>query len=257
MTDHNRSSGGNGPPASLVGGNPVGMTATGAVILAAGSGSRLGGVAKALLRHRGTSYLEAIATTARAVGLVDAVVVVGPPFGHDVAAHARQLGLRVRVNPAPQRGMASSVALGFAAIANGPAAAAWLWPVDHPAVTEATLRKLIDALEAAEASDVPGAFAQFPGGSGGSAPGCGLVPGIGFPGGSGGSAPGCAQPRHRGAGGHPPLIHRALWPALAACADAVDGARGVLRAARAVAVDVDDPAVVRDIDTPADLEAGA
>jgi hypothetical protein len=27
MTDHNRSSGGKGPPASLVGGNPVGMTA--------------------------------------------------------------------------------------------------------------------------------------------------------------------------------------------------------------------------------------
>ncbi len=26
MTDHNRSSGGKGPPASLVGGNPVGMT---------------------------------------------------------------------------------------------------------------------------------------------------------------------------------------------------------------------------------------
>lgn len=194
-----------------------------AVIVAAGAGARLGGVAKALLRYRGpdqeqaTSYLETIAATARSVGLVDAVVVVGEPFGREVAAHARQLGLRVRVNPAPGRGMASSVALGFAAIANGPAAAAWLWPVDHPAVHGDTLRRLIDALGDAEV----------------------------------------VQPRHAGRGGHPPLVARALWPKLAACAGEPDGARGVLRAARAVAVEVDDPGVVHDVDTPADLEARA
>ena len=184
-----------------------------AVIVAAGAGRRLGGVAKALLPYRGKSYLATIAATARAVGLVDAVVVVGEPFGQDVAAHARQLGLRVRVNPAPDRGMASSVALGFAAIANGPASAAWLWPVDHPAVTESTLRRLVDTLGQAQV----------------------------------------AQPRHGGHGGHPPLIGRALWPKLAACAGEPDGARGVLRAAELVAVAVDDPGVVRDIDTPADL----
>jgi molybdenum cofactor cytidylyltransferase len=190
------------------------------VILAAGEGSRLGGVAKALLRpwhSEGVSYLAAIAITARRVGLVDAVVVVGAPFGEAVAAHARQLGLRVRVNPAPERGMASSVALGFAAIANGPAAAAWLWPVDHPAVSAATLRQLIDALGDADV----------------------------------------ARPCHGGRGGHPPLVARALWSRLAACAGEPGGARGILRAARAVAVEVDDPGVVRDVDTPADLEADA
>ena len=191
---------------------------TAAVILAAGAGQRLGGVAKALLPYRGQSYLAAIAATARAVGLVDAVVVVGAPFGADVAAHARQLGLRVRVNPDPARGMASSVALGFAAIANGPAAAAWLWPVDHPAVAEATLRQLVAALAAGDGAEV-------------------------------------AQPRYRDAGGHPPLIARALWPRLAACAGAPGGARDVLHAARRLAVDVDDPGVVRDVDTPGDLEA--
>ena len=191
-----------------------------AVILAAGEGRRLGGVAKALLPHPAGSYLAAIAATARAVGLVDAVVVVGPPFGDEVAAHARQLGLRVRVNPAPARGMASSVALGFAAIAGGPAAAAWLWPVDHPAVRAATLRRLIAALE-----DAAGAGAEV------------------------------ARPCHRGRGGHPPLIVRALWPALAACAGRADGARGVLRAARVAAVEVDDPGVIHDVDTPADREA--
>jgi len=188
-----------------------------AVIVAAGSGSRLGGVAKALLSFRGKTYLETIATTGRAVGLVDAVVIVGEPFGQEVAGQARLLGLRVRVNPAPERGMASSVALGFAAIANGPASAAWLWPVDHPAVTAATLHQLIAALGDADV----------------------------------------AQPRHGGLGGHPPLIRRALWAQLAACAGQPEGARGVLRAARVVTVDVDDPGVVRDVDTPDDLEAGA
>lgn len=184
---------------------------TGAVILAAGAGRRLGGVAKALLRLGERSYLEAIAATARAVGLADAVVVVGPPFGNDVAAHARQLGLRVRVNPAPERGMASSVALGFAAIAAGPADAAWLWPVDHPAVREVTLRQLL----AADGEVV--------------------------------------QPRYRGAGGHPPRIARALWSALAGCAALPGGARDVIRAANVIAVEVDDPGVVRDVDLPADL----
>ncbi len=188
-----------------------------AVIVAAGAGRRLGGVAKALLPHRGQSYLAAIAATARTVGLVDAVVVVGEPFGQEVAAHARQLGLRVRVNPAPDRGMASSVALGFAALGSGPAAAAWLWPVDHPAVTEATLRRLAMAIGQAEV----------------------------------------AQPRYLGRGGHPPLCRRTLWSQLAGCGGQPSGARGVIRAARLVAVDVDDPGVVRDIDTPADLEASA
>jgi CTP:molybdopterin cytidylyltransferase MocA len=197
------------------------MTAPGiaAVIVAAGAGRRLGGVAKALLPYRGMSYLAAIARAARAAGsLVDAVVVVGEPFAAEVAAHARQLDLRVRVNPAPERGMASSVALGFAAIAGGPAAAAWLWPVDHPAIEAATLRRLIDAFAAAGDAEV-------------------------------------ARPSHRGRGGHPPLVARALWPALAACADQPDGARGVLRSSRAIAIEVDDPGVVHDVDTDADREA--
>ena len=205
-------------PADLT--DPAETMGIAAVIVAAGAGRRLGGVAKALLPHRGQSYLAAIAATARTVGLVDAVVVVGEPFGQEVAAHARQLGLRVRVNPAPDRGMASSVALGFAALGSGPAGAAWLWPVDHPAVTEATLRRLALAIGQAEV----------------------------------------VQPRYLGRGGHPPLCRRTLWPQLAACAgptSSARGARGVLRAARLVAVDVDDPGVVRDVDTPADLEASA
>lgn len=200
-----------------------------AVILAAGAGRRLGGMAKALLPlwGRGASwaayetsptYLEAIVATARAVSLAEAVVVVGEPFADEVSAHAKKLGVRIVHNPAPERGMASSIACGFAALAEAsasPFAAAWLWPVDHPRVTAATLRTLLARAQASDAAWI--------------------------------------QPRFAGAGGHPPLIRRALWSALAACGDAADGARGVLRGAPVCAVEVDDPAVVRDVDTPADL----
>jgi CTP:molybdopterin cytidylyltransferase MocA len=193
-----------------------------AVILAAGAGLRLGGVAKALLRRGSATFLEHILATARSVGIGDAIVVVGAPHADAVAAHARELGARVVVNPDPGRGMASSVAIGFAELASAAAPergatidAAWLWPVDHPDVTADTLRALATALQLHEV----------------------------------------AQPRLDGRGGHPPLVARAIWARLASCGAAPDGARGVIRTADTIAVEVDDLGVVRDIDTPADLEA--
>ena len=140
-----------------------------------------------------------------------AIVVVGPPFGDEVARHARELGAEVIVNPEPARGMASSIALGFAALRAGDAA--WLWPVDHPMVTETTLRTLVAAI---------GSHAA-------------------------------ARPTYRGRGGHPPLVARWLWGELAAGAQS--SARVVLGAADMIDVAVDDPGCVRDIDTPAELEA--
>ncbi len=116
----------------------------GAVVLAAGAGARLGGVAKALLPIGAERFLDRVLATAGAVGVAppDAIVVVGPPFAAEVAAAAAAGGATVVVNPDPARGMASSVGLGFAAL---PAAidAAFLWPVDHPRVSAATLRALI------------------------------------------------------------------------------------------------------------------
>lgn len=114
----------------------------GCVVLAAGAGTRMGGIAKALLRRGERTFLQCIVETARAD---DVVVVVGPPFGDAVAAHARELGARVVVNREPSRGMGSSVALGFAAMDTD---TAWLWPVDHPDVDAMTLQLLRDALGA-------------------------------------------------------------------------------------------------------------
>jgi CTP:molybdopterin cytidylyltransferase MocA len=115
------------------------------VILAAGAGTRLGGVAKALLVGKdGRTFLARIVATASEAGLDSVVVVVGPPHADAVAAHARELGAQIVVNPQPERGMSSSVALGFANL--GTTEVAWLWPVDHPSVRASTLRSLISAL---------------------------------------------------------------------------------------------------------------
>lgn len=184
-----------------------------AVILAAGAGARLGGVAKALLQHDGGTFIGRILATTRRVGLHEAIVVVGPPHGRLVASYARKLDATIVENPDPARGMASSVALGFAAL--GDADAAWLWPVDHPYVEPATLRALMAAL---------GNHAA-------------------------------ARPVFELRGGHPPLIARSLFPALAACTNLEGGARTVLAAADTIDVPVTDRGCIRDIDTPADLEA--
>ncbi len=122
------------------------MSRLAAVILAAGAGSRLGGIAKALLRRGEHSYLEAVAALARGTGAGELVVVVAEPHRLAVEAEAARLGLDVVLNPTPERGMASSVAAGFGhALARFGANRALLWPVDHPAVTPATLATLAAA----------------------------------------------------------------------------------------------------------------
>jgi molybdenum cofactor cytidylyltransferase len=201
---------------------------TSAVILAAGAGVRLGGVAKALLAKDGRTFLQSIVETCREVGIEHPIVIVGPPFAAAVGSAAERLGAAVVVNPEPERGMASSVALGFRAIGELAAdatgsevaasfagvQAAWLWPVDHPFVAPATLRTLMSALMNHDA----------------------------------------ARPVYGGRGGHPPLIARSLFAPLARSEDVDGGARRVLAAADTLDVVVDDPGCVRDIDTPVDLE---
>lgn len=191
------------------------MTDVAAVILAAGAGSRLGGLAKALLARRdGSTFLASVVASARAAGVADVIVVVGPPHADAIEAHALELGCRIAVNPTPERGMASSVAVGFAELAGSASDAAWLWPVDHPDVLPDTLRALIQAL---------GSHAAV-------------------------------RPVYRGKGGHPPLISHVLWPQLAECGDVAGGARAVLAEADVLDLAVDDPGCVRDVDTPEDLE---
>jgi CTP:molybdopterin cytidylyltransferase MocA len=190
------------------------------VVLAAGAGRRLGGVNKALLRTpSGATYLEAISATARDAGSEHLLVVVGPPYAGEVARAATALGATIAINPAPERGMASSVSVGFAsAAASFPGCvSALLWPVDHPLVTVDTVARVL-ATDAA-----------------------------------------IVVPTASGRGGHPTAFRRELWSELEACESTGDGARGVVRAApeRVRRVEVGDPGVVRDVDHPDDLEPQA
>jgi len=198
-----------------------GTAAAVAVILAAGAGQRLGGVAKALLTlASGMTLLEAVVTCARAAGVSRCVVVVGPPHDDVTTAEATRLGVPVTRNPAPHRGMASSVAAGFEyLLAHCPeAAVGLLWPVDHAAVQPETVRALLRACAAERA----------------------------------------VVPTYQDHGGHPAGFGRALWPAMAACVDAPEGARSVLRLLaqdapdRVLRIPVDDRGAVADIDTPED-----
>jgi molybdenum cofactor cytidylyltransferase len=191
------------------------------VILAAGRGERLGGVAKALFTGRdGRPFLTAIADAAADAGVGPALVVVGPPFRDAVAEEAVQLGMTVVDNPRPQRGMASSVAVGFArALAASTADGALLWPVDHAGVAAATVRLIVD--EAARQD----------------------------------TAQRIVVPTYQGRGGHPTFFGRAIWPELSACGAATDGARSVVRrdAARVTRIAVADMGVVADVDQPEEV----
>jgi CTP:molybdopterin cytidylyltransferase MocA len=214
-----------------------------AVILAAGAGRRVGGVAKALLRRAdGLTLLEAVVTCARAAGVSGCIVVVGPPHDDVTSAEAARLGVPVAHNPAAHLGMASSVATGFARLLTGEPAPAHdaspldapppdapelgaaeptiglLWPVDHARVQPGTVRALLGAC----------------------------------------TPDGAAVPTYQGRGGHPAGFGRMIWPALATCTAAPQGARSVLHELARIAPDhvvrlaVDDPGVVADIDTPED-----
>ena len=186
-----------------------------AVVLAAGRGARLGGVAKALLSIEGESFLARVTATLAAAGGGSALVVVGPPHGERVRAEAERLGLAVVENPRPERGMGSSVATGFAALAGAGETAALLWPVDCARVTAPT----VAAVMAAAAADR------------------------------------IVVPTWRGRGGHPAAFGRALWGELAAAGGLPEGARSILHRdpARVTRLPVDDPGVLADVDVPADL----
>lgn len=201
-----------------------------ALILAAGRGERLGGVAKALLTSGDRTFLQTVAATAADAGIASLLVVVAEPYGAAVAAHAAEGEHAVVWNPAPERGMASSIAIGFATLLQRqPAAVApdrsgcWLWPVDHAWVQASTLR----ALRAVAIADAT----------------CEVV------------IPTYAGDVHA-RGGHPIWIARSAWPAMVGCVDHPHGARSVIAALRTRRVMCDDSGVLRDCDQPEDLERG-
>lgn len=63
-------------------------------------------------------------------------------------------------------------------------------------------------------------------------------------------------PSHQGRRGHPVLFGRSFWPALAELREG-DGARSIVASNRPSVdvIDIDDPGIWRDVDTPRDLSA--
>jgi molybdenum cofactor cytidylyltransferase len=131
----------------------------------------------------------------------------------EAARLAEGAGARVVLNAAPESEQIDSLRLALAAA--GDADAVLVLPVDHPLIRSDTVGALIHA------------FAR-----------------------TGRSA---VRARFRGAPGHPALFARSLFPELKG--PVTEGAQEVLErhADQVLDVDVDDPGVLSDIDTPDDL----
>lgn len=182
-----------------------------AVVLAAGRSARMGRPKPLLVLDDGRCFLQAILDTARSGGAGDVRVVLG----HDAEAIVREALLDPRLaveNPDPASGMLSSVRAGVRALP--PACSGFLlWPVDQPLVRAATVQKLIATFEEGR--------------------------------------PPLVVPVHTGRRGHPTLFDARLADEVVAAPDDV-GARAVVHRHEGDLreVEVDDPGVVTDIDTP-------
>jgi molybdenum cofactor cytidylyltransferase len=184
-----------------------------AIVLAAGHARRFG-APKLLQDLAGKPVLRWSAELFARPPIAETVVVVPPP--HDAMTRVLAgLPLRLVVNPAPDQGMASSIACGVDAL--GPDVRAVLIGLgDEPRLG---------------AHVVDGVIARYQAG------GASIV-----------------APRFRGVPGHPVLFDRTVFAELRALTGDV-GARAVVErdAARVAILELDEPRAV-DVDMPADLE---
>lgn len=185
------------------------------VILAAGRSSRMGRP-KALLSVdvNDDTFVGRVIRTARDAGL-QPLFVIGRRGDTRLANEVHGGGATFLVNDDPDRGQLSSIQTGLAAADAAGAAGIMVMPVDVPLVSASVLR---DVLAAAAEDGVR-----------------------------------IARATYRGRHGHPVLFTRAVFEELRS-ADPAIGARAVVRAdpGRVRDVEVDEPGVVQDIDTPDD-----
>jgi molybdenum cofactor cytidylyltransferase len=188
-----------------------------ALILAAGRSERMGR-SKALLpvAADGPSFVRKIADALRAGG-IDDVLVVGRPEDDALRAEVERLGTNVRfvANTHADDGQLSSVITGLNVVDHPGTRALVVNPVDVPLVSAATVATIVQTFARTQASIVRATY----------------------------------QRRH----GHPVLFSRAVFDDLRR-ADPAVGAKAVVRARAEEVVDVDvpDPAVIVDVDSPED-----
>jgi len=185
-------------------------THSAAIILAAGASSRMGRP-KPLLELDGETFLDRLID--RFSGICDPVIVVLGYGAHEVREGiVRGAQAIILVNPAPERGMLSSLQCGLRHVPDT-AEAVLFTPVDLPCIT----RDTIERLAVAEPAPV-------------------------------------AIPTFQGRKGHPVRVSQKIAAELLALpldARATD----VIHRHRAHLIDVDDPGILHDVDTPDDYAA--
>ncbi len=186
----------------------------GAVLLAAGLGSRFVAGDKLLHPYRGRPVLEWALSALTTVSFADRVIVIGPD-DDEKRALAHRHAVRAIVNPAPLDGMGPSLALGIAALAPD-LDGALVCLGDMPGLSSAVFEAVMQAFAAGSPATI-------------------------------------VVPSYHGQRGHPVLFGREHFAALMTLRGD-QGAREILKTANVVTLALDDPGIIRDIDTVADLD---
>ena len=117
----------------------------GAVLLAAGAGQRMGGVAKALIRLQGVPLIRRQLVALSGAGVDEVVVVTG--HAHDaVEDQVRSFPVTLAHHADHALGEDSSARLGLAAL-SGPFDAVFVLPCDQPLIAADDLTELISAFK--------------------------------------------------------------------------------------------------------------
>jgi len=117
----------------------------GAVLLAAGEGRRMGGVAKPLIRLQGVPLISRHLVALSGAG-VDEVVVVTGYANREIERQVQNFPVTLIHNAAHAEGQQGSVRLGLEAI-GGPFDAVFIMPSDQPLISAADLTELIGAFK--------------------------------------------------------------------------------------------------------------
>jgi len=185
------------------------------LILAAGESRRMGRD-KALLTHRGRTFIENILQNLHAAGIEKVTVVLG----HHAALIQSKVDLstaKVVVNQDYQRGQTSSLQRGLASVATDQPDAVILCLVDHPAISTDVIKQFQEQFES--------------------------------------TRPPVLIPTHNGERGHPVVISKELFPELLALMPG-EPANTVIRKYRPQTefVEVADRGILIDVDEPAEYE---
>lgn len=185
-----------------------------ATILSAGRSTRMGHP-KARLLYRGRTFLQGILEAAEAAGL-RRIVAVGADAAEILSGHDLR-GVSVVTNTEMDSGPIGSIRAAIREIRDDPVEAILVWPVDLPHVSVKTIELLREAF-----SNTGGPI---------------------------------VLPVYRGTRGHPVIFGRPVFAELLDTS-LQDGARDVVHrdTSRVVEVEVEDSAVVSDLNTPEEYE---